>query len=381
MDSESFAVADDAGARLREPFERGQALTVGVEEELLLVDPQTLDLVSPAHDLVAELGDSGRFRKELSAAQIEILTPVCATTGEAAQAIAAGRRVVIEHLAGRARLAGVGAHPFARPWSDFAEGERYDVIGRDYRWGARVGALAAGLHIHVAVDGADRALAVLNALRGLMPELAALAAGAPFFDRRDTGLASIRPKLADALPRQGVSPAFRDWDHYARLLEWGRRSGTFLDPSTLWWECRLQPRLGTVEMRAPDAQASTEDVEAVVAVAHALVGQLAERYDVGEALPVHPSELIEENRWLACLDGADGTLLELDSGEPVPTRRRLLDLIDSLEPVAERLGGTTGLDRARELVGDGGAARQRRIASKQGLDGLVRWLADRTERA
>ena len=381
MDSEPCAVADDAGARLREPFERGQAMTVGVEEELLLVDPETLDLVSVADDLVPALGDPERFRKELSAAQIEILTPVCATAAEAAGAIRTARREVIGRLSGRARLAAAGAHPFARPSTDFAEGRRYERIAQDYRWGARTAGLAAGLHVHVAVDGADRALAVLNALRGLMPELAALAAAAPFFDGRDTGLASIRPKLADALPRQGVSPVLRDWDHYAQLLEWGRRSRTFLDPSTLWWECRLQPRLGTVEMRAPDAQASAEDVEAVVAVAHSMVGRLAERYDEGEPLPVHPSELIEENRWLACRDGSDGMLVDLESGERVQTRRRLLELIDELEPVAGRLGGMTGLDRARELVGDGGAARQRRIAAKHGVEGVVRWLADRTEHA
>jgi glutamate---cysteine ligase / carboxylate-amine ligase len=381
MDPDSPVVTDDAGAGVREAFEHGRPLTVGVEEELLLVDPATYDLAPVGDDIVAELGDRSRFRNELSAAQIEILTPVCTSSAEAAQAIADARRFVAGRLEGRARLAAAGAHPFARPWSDFAAGERYETIARDYRWGARTGALAAGLHVHVAVDGADRALAVLNALRGLMPELAALAAAAPLFDGRDTGLASIRPKLADALPRQGVSPAFASWDRYVRFLEWGRRSGAFADPATLWWECRLQPRLGTVEIRAPDAQAAAEDVEAVVSAAHAMVGSLCDRYDGGEMLPAYPAELIEENRWLACRDGTDGILIDLETGEPVPARRRLRELLESLEPAAAQLGGARGLERAHELAADGGAARQRGLAARRGLRGLVERLADITESA
>lgn len=381
MTSEPLAVADDPGTRLRAAFELGQPLTVGVEEELLLVDPEALDLVPVGAQLVADLDDPERFRQELSAAQVELRTPVCQTSMEAVSRLADLRRLVVGRLGGSARLAAAGAHPFARPWADFAEGERYADIARDYRWGARMGALAAGLHVHVAVDGAERAVAILNAVRGLMPELAALAAAAPFFDGRDTGLASIRPKLADALPRQGVSPAFRDWEQYERLLAWGRATHAFDDPSTLWWECRLQPRLGTVEIRAPDAQARLSDVEAVVAVAHALVGWFAEAYDDGRPLPAHPSELIEENRWLACRDGADGTLIDLQTGDRILTRRRLSELIERLEPVAARLGGTRGLQRAHELVANGGAARQRRMAADEGLTGLVHRLADETERA
>ena len=127
----------------------------------------------------------------------------------------AGRRTVFVLAAGEVRLAGLGAHPFAEPWSGISPGPRFEVIERRFRWAARQGGLAAGLHIHLGIPGADVLLAVYNALRGFMPEVAALAAAAPYFAGRDTGLASIRPKLADALPNQGVAPSFGGWSDYA----------------------------------------------------------------------------------------------------------------------------------------------------------------------
>jgi carboxylate-amine ligase len=241
--------------RLRELFERVESFTIGAEEELLLVDPDGFDLVPAAADLVARLDDASTYRQELSAAQLEIVTPVCQTAGQVADALAHGRRRAMDCSGGAVRLAAAGVHPFTVPWAQVSPGPRFQRILREHRWGARIGGLTAGLHIHLGVPGADRALAVFNAMRGYMPEIAALAAASPHFAGRDTGFASIRPKLSDTLPHQGVAPIAESWEAYSTMLHWGRQTRAYADPAELWWECRLHLRLGTIEVRAPDAQA------------------------------------------------------------------------------------------------------------------------------
>ena len=366
--------------RLRELFGRVESFTIGAEEEVLLVDPETFDLRPAGGELVSRLADPATYREELSAAQLEIVTPVCRSAGEVARSLAEGRRRAIEAAGGAVRLAAAGAHPFAEPWAEVGSGERFQRILHEHRWGARTGALAAGIHIHLGVPGADRALAVFDALRGYMPELSALAAAAPYFAGRDTGFASIRPKLSDALPHQGVAPAAVSWESHAAIIDQGRRAGAHRDPAELWWECRLHLRLGTIEVRAPDAQASLADVEAVAAVAHCLAAWLAGRHDQAEPLPVHAAGMIEENRWRAARDGVDAELIDLARGEPVAARDRLASLLDDLSAVASRLGAEQGLARAARLVELSGSARQREVASRAGLPRLVEWLADRTER-
>ena len=170
-------------------------------------------------------------------------------------------------------------------------------------------------------------LAVYNALRGFMPEVAALAAAAPYFAGRDTGLASIRPKLADALPNQGVAPSFGGWSDYAALLRWGRVTGSFPDHTKLWWECRLHPGFGTIEVRVPDAQAASADAETVAAVVSSLARWLVERHGRGEPLPAHPVWAIAENRWRAAADGVEGELVDLDMMRPIATRSRIQQLL------------------------------------------------------
>jgi carboxylate-amine ligase len=363
---------------LRERFSRAGGFTIGVEEELLLVDPVNCGLAPVSEQLVSVLDDACRYRSELSAAQIEIVTPVARTVPEAVAHLAEGRRRAVDAAGGAVRLAGAGTHPFAEPWADISSGERFQRLVREHRFGARVGALAAGLHVHLGIPGADRTVAVFDALRGYMPEVAALAAAAPFFAGKDTGFASIRPKLADALPHQGVAPVAGSWERYAEMLRWGRDTGAFPDPSELWWECRLHLKLATVEVRAPDAQASIQDVEAVAAVVQALAIWLSHRHDAGEHLPAHPAWQIEENRWRAARDGVEAELIDLDRGGTVPARDRLSRLLDELEPLAGEVDAAAGIARARELCELPAAERHRQVAS-DGLPTLVRWLADRTE--
>jgi carboxylate-amine ligase len=207
--------------------------------------------------------------------------------------------------------------------------------------------------------------------------LAALAANAPFHAGRDTGLASIRPTICDLLPRQGVPPAFASWDELAAELRWGEAAGALPTPGSWWWELRLHPRYGTLELRVPDAQTTLADAAGVAACAHALVAWLAERHDAGERDEPVATWRIEENRWSACRHGVEGSLADLHSGERRPTRELLAGLLDELEPTARRLGAADGLEQARRLVERNGALAQRAVAAQEGARWLAAWLAER----
>ena len=191
----------------------------------------------------------------------------------------------------------------------------------------------------------------------------------------------MRPKLCEVLPRQGVPPVFATLEDLAAFLAWGRRSASFPDASHLWYEVRLHPLHGTVEVRVPDVQTRLEDAAAVAAVAHSLVVALAERHAAGEVLAVHATARIQENRWRALRHGVHGHLVDLTSGATSPTRDVLRGLLDELEPVAARLGATAPLQHARSLLAGTGANRQRTVHARSGLTGLMAWLADETEAA
>jgi carboxylate-amine ligase len=363
------AVPDASG--LRAVFDAVADGTIGLEEELMLLDAETLDLAPRAPDVLEILGGDTRFKLEMPAAQFEIVTAPHATLAAAAGELARARRALEEAVAGRLRVAGAGAHPFASGAGQLNPGERYEAIGVEYASVARR-QLVFGLHVHVALPGADRALAVYNALRSHLPDLAALAANAPFYEGRDTGLASVRSRISGLLPRQGVPPALASWEAYADALRWAALD----DPRQWWWELRLHPVFGTIEVRVPDAQPAVADSAAVAAVALALVARLAAAHDAGEDMPVAESWRIDHNRWSACRHGAEGEMADLVTGERRSTRERLGALLADLAPHAAHLGCAAELDDAHRLLADPAPARHRAVAAEHGLHGLVERLAD-----
>jgi carboxylate-amine ligase len=370
-------LAADA-ARLRAVFDADRPLTVGIEEELMLLHPETFDLEPRAVEVLARLDGDGRFKREMPAAQLEIAGLPAASIGAAAEGLRAARRELA--AAARARglglPAGAGVHPFAHGDGALNADERYRLIADEFGAVARR-QLVFGLHVHVAVAGADRALAVYNAIREQLPALAALGAGAPFYEGADTGLASVRPKICDLLPRQGVPPALSGWDALADAFAWGRESGTFPEPAQWWWEARLHPLHGTVEIRVPDAQATVRETAAIAAVVHALVASLAARHDAGEELPAADTWRIGENRWSACRHGVDGMWADAHTGAARPMREHLHALIDDLRPFARDLGCEAELEAARDHVERPRAGVARAVAGEDGVEGLARWLAHR----
>jgi carboxylate-amine ligase len=363
-------------AALRESFDRVGGFTLGLEEELMLLDPATLDLVPECARVLARLDGDTRFRPELPAAQLEIVTTPARNVPDAVAQLRDAHATLRAAASPDLRIAGAGAHPFASPVGVMSDGPRYQEIVEEYGWAA-VRGMVFGLHVHIAVGGADRTLAVYNALRSYLPQLAALAGNAPFLGGADTGLASVRPKIAEGFPRQGIPPALPTWDDYAELLRWGRTTGAIPDAKHLWWELRLHPAYGTIELRAPDMPTTLADTGAIAAFAQGLAAWLADRFDAGEALSVAPEMRIAENRWRALRHGLNGTLADLHTGELTGTREAIAATLQALDGVGARLGSTRELAHARTLLARNGTETQRAIAADAGLHGLVGWLADR----
>jgi glutamate---cysteine ligase / carboxylate-amine ligase len=363
-------------AELRARFDAAPAYTIGIEDELMVLDPDTHELTPRAQEVLSRLDGDPRFKLELPAAQLEIVLEPAATVPEAARALLEARREIAARVGETVRFAAAGFHPTSPGSGELNQLPRYDHVIREYGLVA-ARQLVCALQVHVSVPGADRALAVYNEARSYLPWLAALAANAPFYEGRDTGLASVRAKIGELLPRQGVPPAFESWEAYAAALAWGARTGAFPGASSWWYELRLHPRFGTVELRVPDGQTTVADAAAIAAVAQTLLGWLAERHDGGDLGAPAPTWQIEQNRWWACRDGVDGEVADLDTGTMRPTRERLRELIDTLEPAARRLGATEGLARARELVECNGAVAQRREAARGGVSSVPGWLASK----
>jgi glutamate---cysteine ligase / carboxylate-amine ligase len=351
--------ADELRARFDAPDELG----IGIEEELFLLDPETLDLLPHARAVVERTDGDPRFKLELPAAQLEIVTPPSPDVATAVAALRDARRDLAAAAKPYGRLMTAGVHPTTAEYGAVTDDARYRRTLDEYGDRARR-QLVSGLHLHVSLGGADRTLAVYNALRSHLPELAALAANAPFHLGRDTGLASVRPSIAVYLQRQGVPPAIPSWDWFAQALQWGEASDTIPDARRWWFELRLHATYGTLELRAPDAQSSVADVEGVASYAHDLIHALAARYDAGEPLATHDSWRIDENRWAAMRDGVEGTLADLVTGARVATREVLLAGLESLA------GDFT---HTRALIAANGAIRTREV----GVDGAAAYLTDR----
>jgi glutamate---cysteine ligase / carboxylate-amine ligase len=340
----------------------------------MVLDAETLDLSPTAAELLAADAGAG-VKLELPASQLEVASAPHASVAQLVSELYDGRARLAAAVAGAARLAAVGAHPFASAEGQLNDGPRYARLEREYGSVVRR-QLICGLHVHVGIDGAERALAVYNALRGYLPEIAALAANAPLRAGRDTGMASVRPLIAGLLPRQGVPPAYANWEELAADLAWGHRAGRLMSVGEWWWELRIHAQLGTIEVRAPDAQSHAVDAAALIAFVAALVLWLGERFDADELPAAAASWRIAENRWSAARHGVHGRMVDLDTGAATYTTERLHSLLEQLLPTATRIGAGDHIGHAHALADCNGADRQRAIAAEHGVLGLMTQLSD-----
>jgi carboxylate-amine ligase len=348
-------------------FGSGEPFTVGVEEELFLVDPVTGRQANTSSAVQGRLGPAdGTVERELHACQIELITDVCRSAGEAAGTLGGLRRAVIATGAG---LLGSGTHPSALEGdAEITDKERYERIRE--LLGDAVATPVGGLHIHVGMPDADTAIRTFNGLRLHLPLLQALAANSPFRHGRDTGLASAREVTIRAWPRSGVPRAMRDFDDFRDVAELLTRAADVPDYTWFWWKLRPHPRLGTVEVRALDAQGSLEDTAALVALTHCLARAVGDSgIEVGPAIP---SEVLEEGMFRAARFGTSAKLPD-SHGRLRPMREVLDEALALAGGYAAELGCVDELELLPGLLErGGGAGRQRAAYEIAGMDALLR---------
>jgi glutamate---cysteine ligase / carboxylate-amine ligase len=343
----------------REQYESARDFTVAVEEEFAILEPDTLDLVGRFDELFAAAQGTeleGHLVGELIASEVEVRTGRCDTFADAAATMATRRRQLLD-LAGPlgVALGSTGTHPWS-PWQEQSiidtphyrrveEGLRY-VAWRNNTF---------GIHVHVGIRGADRAIAVCDALRSYLPELLALSASSPFSEGRFTHLHSTRTQIFTRMfPRCGVPDVYGSWEEYERYVRLLYATDSIVEHTQIWWSVRPHLAFPTAEVRICDGQPELGAAQALAAFVYSLIARVARALDAGETLPLHPRRLIEENLWRAIRYGLTGELIDLDTGELRPTRARLERLLEWMLPVAEELGAASFL----AVPGENAAVRQ-----------------------
>lgn len=358
----SEAAEETAGAS---SFGAGDPFTLGVEEELFLVDPVTGEQINASAAVIERLGPfDGRVERELHACQVELITDVCRTASEAVGTLGGLRRSVIATGAG---LLGAGTHPAAAEGdAEITDKERYERIRE--LLGDAVATPVSGLHVHVGMPDAETAIRAFNGLRRHLPLLQALGANSPFRHCRDTGLASAREVTTRGWPRSGVPRAMRDFDDFCATSALLARAADVPDYTWFWWKLRPHPRLGTVEIRALDAQTSLDDLAGLVALVHCLARYESEH---GRAAGP-PGELLDEGVFRAARYGVAARLPDAE-GRLRPVADLLDDALAVSRDHARELDCADELESLRGLVErGGGAGRQRGIHAIGGMGTLLR---------
>lgn len=352
----------------REKFESSQDFTIGLEEEFAILDPRTLELEHRFEDVFAAcqrdevLAESAAG--ELIASEVEIRSGRSETFAEAVERQQERRARLFDVVGGMGlTLAAMGTHP----WADYLDQRiidtpHYNRLRQELGWVAQRNNTWS-LHLHMGVRGADRAIAVCDWLRELLPLLLAVSANSPFLDGRDTGLHSVRSEIfTRTFPRCGVPSPFRDWATYADFVSTLERVGSAVESTQLWWSVRPHHSFGTVEVRICDAQTRGDDSFALAGLIAACIAQTALDYDEhgyeGRGAPLADRE-IEENLWRAIRYGGGGRMVDFRRGEEVPTRSVLEQVLVWTEPARAQLGldlqlpERNGAQRAREALDSG----------------------------
>ncbi len=356
----------------RETFEASTDFTIGIEEEFSILDPATLDLVDRFEDFLAAANGNqvldGSLAGELIASEVEIRSGRAETMAEAIS-LQAQRRVALFGLADQldVRLGSTGTHP----WADYLDQEiidtpHYQRLKRDLGWVARRNNTWS-LHVHVGINGADRAIQVCDRLREELPLLLAVSANSPFLDGQDTGLASVRTEIfTRTFPRCGIPSVFGDWSSYADFVRTLTEVGSVVEATQLWWSVRPHHAFGTVEIRICDAQTSASASTALAGLMVATVAQTALDLDSGRLDATAPllDREIEENFWRAIRYGMDGRLIDFRERREVPAAEALDRLLERTAEARDGLGievelpGRDGAARARDLLAEGLDLRQ-----------------------
>lgn len=358
--------------------------TLGVEWEVLLVDPGTRLLRQEADRVLAGLdglsigGEHPKLKHELMQSTVEVVTGICGTAAEAKEDLA----VTLKELQRAADphgivLAGAGTHPVSG-WREarMAPAQRYTDLVEQIQRPARQLQICA-VQVHVGLRDGDRAMSIINALATFLPHFLGLTSSSPYWNRDDTGLASYRSVVFGALPNTGPPPLIRDWRGFESYMDAQLRAGSIKSIKEVWWDIRPHPDYGTVEIRVCDAVPTLREVGMVAALAQCLVELFDTQFDRGYQLPWQDPWIVAENKWRAARYGLDASVITDNRGSTAPLRDEVYELLRDLEPVACRLGCADELAVADEVLAAGAPyERQRAVRAREGslssvVDALV----------
>ncbi len=334
-------------------FTPSQPLTLGVELEIQLLDAGSRDLAPGAPAILERLGAlRGTVRHELFRSMLEVATGICTTAEQARRELTAGLTAVREVATPLGfRLATAGAHPFARHRDRLVyPSGRYDALIDRNRWAVRR-LMVFGLHVHVGMPSGDHAMAMINGLLDYLPHLLGLSASSPFWQGTDTGLASSRTAIFEALPTAGHPCTFADWADFERVYDAMIAARAITSIKDIWWDIRPHPDLGTVEVRVCDSLPTMTETIALVGLTHSLCAWLDHRLAAGERFAPPPMWMIRENKWRASRWGLDAEIVVGHEGVNRPLREDLCDLVERLRPHAERVGATDALAAVTTMLG------------------------------
>ncbi len=370
-------------------YGQGPALTLGVEEEYMILDAQTLELASgikQVQEAVADQPWSDRVMQELTESCVEVATGVCRTTDDAYRELAEIRRTLWRELEPLAlQFGSAGTHPFSKSEDQrISSHDRYRELVDQLQYLARR-EIVFGMHIHVAIPDADTAIEVMEGVLVELPVLLALSCNSPFWRGKPTGIASTRTAVFAGFPRSGLPPRFRSYEDYAESVHYMERTGVIRDYTRLWWDVRPHPRLGTLEVRVCDAQFDVHSTLALAAFAQAVVKETLEAIERGTAPTSYHRMLVAENMWLAARYGLEAELMDLAGGgtERMSVRSLVRRRLPQLEPHARELGCWEALQGVERIMADGtGATRQLRVYNaNQDLHELMVELAEYSSRS
>ena len=340
----------------------GPPFTIGIEEELMLLDADSLDLANEIEAVLAAVPAEleGQVKPELLQSVLEVATTPCEDVRSAGEQLRVLRRSVAEIAERRGLLvAASGTHPFAR-WEDqrIVDRPRYRELVDELGYIA-LRELIFGTHVHVAIEGPDKAIYVADGIRRYLPLLLALSANSPFWRGELTGLMSSRTPVFRAFPRVGIPPHYGTWEIYSHRVEQMMRGGAIEDYTFLWWDVRPHPRLGTVETRIFDQQTSLDHTVGLAALTIALAHRVSRLYDEEQPLVEHLTELIDDNKVRAAVGGMSARLIDFWQGRQVPAEEMAHALLNELVDDAAELGCADELALVEELLeGRTGASRQ-----------------------
>ncbi|MEO7837592.1 MAG: glutamate--cysteine ligase [Acidimicrobiales bacterium] len=364
-------------------FHSSEQSSLGVEMELEVVDSSSRELSAAASELLEAMGRGHpdgahpKAKHELFESTVEIITGICSTAGEARADLAATLGELRRHTDTRGlELMCSGTHPF----SDWAEQKvspdpRYHELLEEMQWlGRRLQIF--GIHVHVGVRSPEKAIAIANALASYIPHFLGLSASSPYWMGQDTGLASARSKIFEALPTAGLPYQLVGWPEFERFMTTLVSAKAISSIREVWWDIRPHPTFGTVELRICDGLPTLAEVATVAAVSQCLVEWMNGLYDRGQELRTHRGWIIRENKWRAARYGVEAQLILDDDGHLVPLKDAVADLVNQLTPVAERLGCVAELEHALVMVERPSYLRQREVVAEGGslvdvVDSLV----------